>query len=126
MSLVKSFPNWPIAVVDALAAKRGETAHGCGSCIHAVYASPVDNSPGSKAAVEFSLGACGAGVQLERGGRGLRASTFCTSWNVTLGSPRVGGSDVSGAGLDKPRHRPLQGPGTPSVTCSPSLSPLFR
>lgn len=125
MSLVKSFPSWPIAVVDALAAKRGETPNGCGSCIHAAWMSPVDSSPGAKGPVEFALGACRAAVQLERGRSGLRATTFCTSWNVALGPARAGDTGARGADLAKPVHRPIQGDGH-GVSCSPSLSPLFR
>lgn len=125
MSLVNSFPSWPIAVVDALAAKRTETPHGCGSCIHAAWMNPVDTAPGLKAPIEFSLGACRAGVQLERSKSGLRATQFCTSWNVVLGPSRALGaridSESDGAGM---RAAPAH-PGLVDSR-SPSLRPLFR
>ena len=95
------------------------------ACIHAAWMNPVDNSPGAKAPVEFALGACRAAVQLERGRAGLRANTFCTSRNVALGHAGVGETAARGAGLAKPVHRPIQGEGR-GVSCSPSLSPLFR
>lgn len=125
MSLVKSFPNWPIAVVDALAAKRDETPHGCGSCIHAAWLSPVDGSPGTKAPIEFSLGGCRAAIQLERGRSGLRTTTFCTSWNIPLGGQRVGSFEGNGSNLDKLQHRPIQSAAVPRMPCSPSLSRLL-
>lgn len=81
--------------------------------------------PGAKGPVEFALGACRAAVQLERGRSGLRATTFCTSWNVALGPARASDTGARGADLAKPVHRPIQGGGH-GVSRSPSLSPLFR
>jgi hypothetical protein len=126
MSLVKSFPNWPIVVADALTAKRSETPHGCGSCIHAAWMSPVDNSPGAKAPVEFSLGACGAAVQLERGRAGLRATTFCTSWNMPLAGARAGTAETGVGDPGKLRHHAMPGGEPRSSARSPSLGALLR
>jgi hypothetical protein len=126
MSIVKSFPSWPIAIVDALAAKRDESPHGCGSCIHAAWMSPVDGSPGPKAPVEFSLGGCRAAVQLERGRSGLRATTFCTSWNVPLGGVRLGTSEMGANQPDKLQNRPTNGAHSRELAGSPSLNGLFQ
>lgn len=126
MPLVKSFPSWPVAVVEALAAKRKETPHGCGSCIHAAWMSPVDNSPGTKAPIEFALGACRADIQLERGRSGLRATTFCTAWNSVLDDTRVTGSDTNSINTNKVLRPSAQSASSPDFQRDPSLARTLR
>lgn len=72
------------------------------------------------------VGRCGAAVQLERGRAGLRATTFCTSWNMPLAGARAGNAET---GVDDPgklRHRAMPGGEPRSSARSPSLGALLR